>query len=301
LTDPSANKPDSPASAGSKGDERGFGLVAIDIDGTLLRSDNRLSTETLSAVIAARRSGVHVVLTSARPPRGVRHIYEALGLTTVQINYNGALIIDPHAEKKVLFHQAIDLQVARDLVEYVKQQAPKVVINLEILDRWYTESSDPQKLPAEAAHNFKPDEIGPLEQFLIEPVTKLMLVGEKQEIEPLRRGMLERFPRQIAVARSRPYLVQVIHPDVDKGGAVQRVAGHYGVPQKKVLAIGDESNDVGMLKWAGLGVAVDNAVLPARFAADVVVPSNDQDGVAAAIRRYVVDGDPPPAVSGRSK
>lgn len=261
-------------------------LVAIDIDGTLLRTDKRLSTRCARAIQKASDAGVRVVLASARPPRTLREIYGHLGLDTLTINYNGALIHD-HRRRKHVYHQPLDVDLARKVVKAARKIDPSTVVSVEILDKWYTDHVD-ETLPTETSVRFMPDFVGPLEAFLRVPVTKLMLLAPPQRMTAIATEVRSRFVGRVAVAVSDPHLLQVVHPKVDKGHALAMIAEQYGVKQEEAMAIGDAPNDVGMLKWAGLGVAVQNAWDKAREAADVVVPSNDEDGVAHAIERFVL-------------
>ena len=264
----------------------GFDLVALDIDGTLLRSDKRLAVKTCDAVKAAMRRGVKVVLASARPPRSVKEIYKHLALNTLQINYNGALIHDPVAGKHV-YHQPLDAGLATRIVKIARKLDPKVVVSVEILDKWYTDHTD-DTLPTETSKAFTPDFIGPLEAFLHVNPTKLMLLAPRPRLDPIIEAVQTKFAGQIGLAISDEHLLQVIHHRADKSVALAMVAQQYGVAWDRVMAIGDAPNDVGMLKWAGLGVAMGNAWGPVREAADVIVPDNDDDGVAHAIEHYVL-------------
>lgn len=273
------NKPLKPAHKAIK-------LVAIDIDGTLLRSDKRLSKRVVKTIHEATAKGVHVVLASARPPRSMREIYELLKLSTYQVNYNGALIHDP-VTRRHIHHQPIAGALAAKIVKAARKVEPTVVVSVEILDKWYTDHVD-DTLPTETSKSFMPDYIGPLEAFLHVPVTKLMLLARPRHIADIREAVVKKFANEIAIAVSDAHLLQVIHPKADKSHALAMVAKHYGVPSENVMAIGDAPNDVGMLKWAGLGVAVGNAWEETRAAADVVVPANDEDGVSHAIKSYVL-------------
>lgn len=264
----------------------GYDLVALDIDGTILRSDKRLAVKTCDAVKAAMRRGVRVVLASARPPRSVKEIYKHLALNTVQINYNGALIHDPVAGKHV-YHQPLDAALAMRIVKIARKLDPKVVVSVEILDKWYTDHID-ETLPTETSKAFTPDFIGPLEAFLHVNPTKLMLLAPRPRLDPIIEAVQTKFAGQIGLAISDEHLLQVIHHRADKSVALAMVAQQYGVAWDRVMAIGDAPNDVGMLKWAGLGVAMGNAWGPVREAADVIVPDNDDDGVAHAIEKYVL-------------
>jgi Cof subfamily protein (haloacid dehalogenase superfamily) len=261
-------------------------LVALDIDGTLLRTDKQLTRRTGQAIGAAAAAGVRVVLASARPPRSVRGIHEALGLDTVQINYNGALIHDP-VNARHLFHQPLDAAVARRVIAAARRVDRRCMVSIEILDRWYTDHFD-ESLPTETSLQFKPDFIGPLSAFLTVPVTKLMLLAPPERMARIRTAVERRFIPAVGLAVSDAHLLQICHRDTSKADALAHVAEHYGVRRQQVLAIGDAPNDVAMLRWAGLGVAVENAWPAARAAADRIVPENDADGVAHAIEQYVL-------------
>jgi len=263
-----------------------IGLVAIDVDGTLLRSDKSLTRVSAEAIAEATEAGVHVVIASARPPRSVREIYHALGLDTLAIHYNGALIHDLPRGKHV-YHQPIDVGLAKRIVKVARRVDRNVSVSAEILDKWYTDFVDPE-LPTETSKIFRPDMVGPLESFMYVPVTKLMLLAPPQRLQKVTDMIRRRFAGQVTVIVSDPHMIQIVHPEVDKAHALQRIAQQYGVMQCNVMAIGDAPNDVGMLRWAGLGVAMENAWPIVHTAADVIVPSNDDNGVAYAIRKYVL-------------
>lgn len=262
-------------------------LVAIDIDGTLLRADKRLSLKVVTAVKMAIRKGVKVVLATARPPRSVKEIYGILGLNTIQINYNGALVFDPH-KKSHLLHLQIDPDLALRVIRFARKKEPSMVVSMEDLDRSFTDRIDPN-LQTETDRYFPPAQIASLEEFLKKPITKLMLMARPELVQAVKPELEARFRDQVAFAASDPHLMQVMNKAADKSHALAWVAGHYGVSPDHVMAIGDAPNDSQMLAWAGLGVAVGNAWSHTKSHADVIVPSNDEDGVAYAINRYVLD------------
>lgn len=262
-------------------------MVAIDVDGTLLTDDKRVSVRNIEAVRAAVKSGVRVVLASARPPRSMRELYGYLGLDTLQVNYNGALIHDP-IRKRHVHHQPLSSTVARKVIRIARSLYPQIVVSVEILDKWYTDHVD-ESLPTETSRAFTPDFVGPLDAFLHVPVTKVMLLGQPKWMPEIRAAVLRKCRNQVGIAVSDAHLLQIVHPQVDKAIALARVAKGYDIPAERVMAIGDAPNDVGMIAWAGLGVAVENAWQETRNTADVIVPANDEDGVAFALKRYVLD------------
>lgn len=261
-------------------------MIALDLDGTLLRSDKSLSRRSRSAIAEAMKRGVRVVLASARPPRSVRDIYHQLGLDTLQINYNGALIHD-QPKRQHLYHRPLPASLARQIAVRARELDPAVSISVELLDRWYTDHVD-DNLPTETGKAFRPDFLGPLEVCLKRPVTKLMLLAPPQRLAPVRAAISVEFHGRIATTMSDDHLLQIIHPAVDKARALAKVARCYGVAPERVMAVGDAANDLGMLQWAGIGVAMGNAWPAVRRAADVTVPHNDADGVAFAIDHYVL-------------
>ena len=267
-------------------DAKQITLVAIDLDGTLLGTDKLVSKTSAEAIAATLAAGVHVVLASARPPRAVREIYHSLKLDSPQINYNGALIHDP-ATGDHIHHQPLDGSLAFRIATLARQIDPHVVVHAEVLDQWLTDRVD-ETLEIETSRTFEPDFIGPLDEFLNQPITKLMFLAPPSRLAGVRKAIQEHFKEDVNVAVSDPHLIQVIDRRVDKGHAVEMIASRLGVNREDVMAIGDAPNDVGMIRWAGLGIAVTNAWPEAIEAADTVVESNDDHGVASALQRYVL-------------
>jgi Cof subfamily protein (haloacid dehalogenase superfamily) len=260
-----------------------IGLVAVDLDGTLLTDKKQVARRTIRALASLPGRGVKVVIASARPPRSVRHVYELLGLDTWQINYNGALVWDP-ANLRVVHHSPLPAAVVWAIVEQARAAFPGVLVSCEILDKWYTDRAD-QTYTTETGRLFRPDLVAPLAAFLDQPVTKLMFLGPAAMMDALRLAFLAHFP-QVAVVRADPDLIQVTDAGVSKAAALRQVAAAYGVPMERVMAIGDALNDVEMLQSAGVAVAVENAHPAVKAVAHWVAPSNNRHGVHVALVRY---------------
>ena len=259
-------------------------LVAIDLDGTLLNDRKEVADQTVASLASAVERGVKVVIASARPPRSVRHVYQALGLDTWQINYNGALIWDELNQRPV-FHRPLKGSLVRKIVDLSRDMFDEVIVTCELLDKWYTDRDD-QSHTTETGRLFKPDLIAPLDEICGTHVTKLMLLGEPRVILRLEALLVEHFVDEVTIVRMQDDLIQIMDPRVSKAVALKKVASHYGVPMSQVLAIGDAPNDVGMLQLAGVAVAMDNAHPVVKEVADWVAPSNNDHGVHAALQRY---------------
>ncbi len=263
-------------------------MVAIDLDGTLLSSRKTITPLTHSVLREAVKAGIKVVLATARPPRSVRTYYEALKLDTPTVNYNGALIWD-EVKRKVVEHVPLDVAVARKVIAWGRKKYPELLVSVEILDKWYTDHySEVPEYMTETAKHFTPDFIGPLEAFMRVPITKLMFLGNPKWIAELDQSIPKKFGKLLTHTRSDPHLMQLMNPGISKARALDKVARGLGIAAEEVMALGDAPNDIHMLEWAGLAVAPENGWEEAKAAAHELMPSNDEDGVAVALRRFVL-------------
>lgn len=263
-------------------------LIALDLDGTLLNSEKQISQATASILRDAKCQGLDIVLATARPPRSVLPFYSLLGLETPMINYNGALVYQP-LETRVILHKPLESQTARKVVTLARQIVPDIAVSAEILDKWYTDRNDPRYL-TETAQTHQPDKIAPLEQFLSRPITKLLLLSEARNINAVRERLETALPYQVGLVQTEDYLLQVMNIRASKVQALRAVASELQVKRQQIMAIGDNANDVGMLQWAAIGVAMGNAPGSVQALADMVTDHNDAEGVAQAIHRVIVEG-----------
>lgn len=260
-------------------------LIAIDLDGTVLRDDKTISKRTLQAIQRAKTAGIPVIMVTARPPRSSKAIYEQLGLTTPSIHYNGAYVHD-FTTGEELFHQPLAAEIVRIIVEAAREVDPACELTLEIKDKWHTDHHD-GTLMTETAKHFPPDVIAPIESFLDMDVTKLMLLTPGEKIPALEEVVEKVAGDQVMMTRSDDHLLQISHPAVEKQAALKRYCDQQGIAAREVMAIGDAPNDCKMIAWAGLGLAVGNAWPQVKAVADEVLLRNDEDGPAIAIERVV--------------
>jgi len=266
------------------GNAFGIRMVAIDLDGTLLNDSKKISDQTADALRCLPGRGVKVVIASARPPRSVRGFHSILGLDTLTINYNGALIWD-ESNRRIMHHQPMEPQLVGRIIEQARAINDQVLVSCEVLDRWFTDRFD-QPYTTETGRLFRPDVIAPLSEFLNQPITKLLLLGEPTLIRQLQLELVPQYSPQAAIVRCDAELLQIMDHRASKANALRLVAGYYGISLPQVLAIGDAANDVDMLQAAGYEVAMDNAHPSVKAVAHWVAPSNNDHGVHAALRRY---------------
>lgn len=272
-------------------------LIALDLDGTLLNRDKQVSDTTLSVLTQARSiAHVHIVLASARPPRTVLPFHKQLGLETAMVNYNGALVLHP-LSNRVLLHRPIPARYAIRAVTLAKKIYPKGIISAEIMDRWYTdrfvEQYDDEKLMTETAKLCRPDHVGPVETWLNRPVTKLLILGKQERLREIAAILHAELSRELTVVQTEEHILQIIHVMASKSRALQTIIAELGITREEVMAVGDNANDSGMLKWAGVGVAMANAVPRALAAADYITENNNSNGVANAVRKIILENRSP--------
>src|SRR5215218_146377 len=116
-------------------------LVAVDLDGTLLNDWKQVTEQTAGALACLPMRDVKLVIASARPPRSVRHIYRSLGLDTLQINYNGALIWDEPGQRAI-FHRPLPGKLSRRIIEHARDMFDETIVAAEVMDKWYTDRND---------------------------------------------------------------------------------------------------------------------------------------------------------------
>jgi Cof subfamily protein (haloacid dehalogenase superfamily) len=263
-----------------------YGLVAIDIDGTLLRSDGSITVNLTRAVQKAQSMGVHVVLSSARTPDGVLAVHQALNLNTLQISFNGALICKGSA-LEILLHKAVDPSVALRIAQVARKFHPNIQIRADILDKWFTDKGAKPKPGGKG-----PTGVLPIEQMLAHPVSRLTFLTGGEPMNSLRNRIRQHFSDHVAIQPTDPRILQLVNRDAHKGKALEFVSQHYGIDRDRVMAIGDAPNDIAMINWAGCGVAMGNAWKEVHEIADVSVASNNNSGVTEALTDYVLSDDP---------
>ncbi len=267
-------------------------MVAIDLDGTLLNSDKEITQATADILRTAReQAGVKIVLATARPPRSVVPFYDLLDLDTPMVNYNGALVVDPTCGH-VLMHRPIPAKVCRGIINLARKTYPDVLVSAEVMDHWFTDRFDPA-YNTETGLLFPPDKVEPVENWADQSMTKLLLLGKPKRLGEACQAVHQAFPHQVNIVQTEDHLLQIMHATVSKAQALRVVAAEMQLRRNQVMAIGDNANDVGMLQWAGIAVAMENASPQALAVADHVADHHDADGAAHAVRQLIIEGLPP--------
>lgn len=265
-----------------------YKMIAIDMDGTLLKENKELSNRVQEVIYKLKEKGIRVVLATGRPILGIMPYVEKLDLLDENdfvVTYNGALVKGIKSNK-VLINKPLSLDAYKELYTVSKQLG----VNIHAL----TESSvlTPRNNPyteVESRINQIPTIEGSIED--IDPSTniiKVMFIDDPKKLDTIIPLIPEWVKEKYSIFRSSPIFLELLDNEVNKGAGVSLIAEHLGIKQQEVICIGDAENDVAMIKYAGLGVAMGNAIDEVKEVADYITLTNEEDGVAHVIEKYIL-------------
>ena len=254
-----------------------YKLCAIDLDETLLGTDHRVSERNQQAIRNAVAAGMRIVIASGRMHESTLAFAEQMELEGPIVSYNGALVKTVPAGDEWLHHR-VDADAARQVMEFCHQE--KLQLNFYHNGLIYSEH-DTEWLQLYTGRTGSPYTIEPglIERMAgIEP-TKLLIVNTEEFTNRLLPMFRQMFDGNLYVTKTTAEYLEFMPIAANKGSALQVVAEHYGIDPSECIAIGDSYNDIPMLQWAGLGLAVSNARESVKHVAHRIIGSNVEDGV----------------------
>ena len=266
-------------------------LVALDLDGTLIGDEMTIQQPVRRAIRRAREQGVIVTLATGRMFGATVEFARDLAIDAPLICYQGGLI-QAADDQMPRYRATMDPSVVREALHWRTHEVDSdwhVVLYadnaLYVAERRYPESFYRDLLGTNL--RWVDDLLPVLDHHSPE---KFLFIADQGEADRIETAMRERFGEQFEVVRSHAKLVEGNPLGVSKGDGLRRLAEHLGVDRARVMAVGDQGNDVPMIRWAGIGVAMGNGSPAAKAVADWVAPPFHEDGAAAAIERFVLDG-----------
>lgn len=266
-----------------------YKLIALDMDGTLLTPEGRISPRTQAAITAARARGVTVVLTSGRPLEGMTAYLAELGLTGQDdyvICYNGALV-QQVAEQRIIRSQLLTGSDASAIAHLASELGVNVhgfSVSRGLISPRVSPYTEHESRLIKMPINLVDFATLPAD----EQIMKVMMIDP----EPLLSRAIARLPAELyeryTVVRSSPYFLEFMNKRSNKGTGVAALAEHLGLTAAQVIAVGDAGNDRHMIEYAGLGVAMGNATDEIKALARHTTSRNDEDGVARVIEEFIL-------------
>ena len=262
-----------------------YRLLAIDLDGTLLTPQKLITPRTGDLLCQVARAGIAIVIATGQTSQVLRHECGALPLTAPQIIENGAIVVDIRSgtflhEKLIpgeLILPTLDILHSFGLHRaYHTYERVYVDKNTPRANKWYR----PPVPPA--------IEVEDVACLYPQRCIKVAGIGDAETLRDKRRELERIFTGKLYVTQSSYDIIEFLHPEVSKGNALKAIAADLGIAPREVVAIGDNHNDIGMIRFAGLGVAMGNAHDEVKAAADYVTLSNDEEGVAKVIEEFIL-------------
>lgn len=259
-------------------------LVATDLDGTLFDLSLQISPRVRRALAGAQAAGHAVTVATGRMYRATVPVAQELAVDQPLICYQGAMV---RQGERIISHHTLPLAIARETVRFASERG--IHLNVYIDDRLFVAEHTPE---AEYYRAYSPsvqiEPVGDLLAFLEREPTKVVLIMDEASSEGVLQQATERWGEVAQVVRSHPRFVELTEPSVSKGRALLELASALGIPRERTLAVGDNLNDVSMIEAAGIGVAMGNAMPALKERADWVAPTLADDGLAAAIERFIL-------------
>ncbi len=261
-----------------------YRLLAIDLDGTLLTPQHTISPRTLHTLQRAVAAGMKLVIATGRVPYIFHFLAEQLPLNAPQITGNGAIIVDAHG-KEFLHELLVPTQHIVPTLDalaslglqpcYYTHESLFVEQALYDIHNWYLANA-PVTIIDKVINTYP------------QPCIKLAAFGDARTLREKRRELEQHFAGQLYVTQTAREWLEFMHPAVSKAHALKDITQMLAIKPDEVLAFGDNHNDIEMLRFAGLGIAMGNAHDEVKTAADYVTLSNAEDGVAVAIEKFIL-------------
>ncbi len=274
-------------------------LVAIDMDGTLLTDNKIISANTKETLLKARKNGVNIVLTTGRPLDGLKNTLEFLEFERNPKDYyghiiqdhvicfNGALVTNLNTKQNIAditikgahLHELHKL--SKQLNTNIHAFSVKDGLIAQKISKYTQVEMDINHIPIKLLR------FGDISNE--EDIVKVMLIDEPEILDTAIAKLPAKLYDTYTIVRSTPYFLEFLNKEANKGTGLAKLAKHLNIVPGEIMAFGDAGNDMHMIEYAGLGVAMDNAISQLKQIAQFVAPSNNKDGVATTLQQFSID------------
>lgn len=260
-------------------------LIAIDLDGTLFDSKSEISRENKKAIAKCRENGIKSVITSAKPSLIVGKLAKMLNLDTPQISYSGALIIENYT--KIMFELKVPPEECKEIISLCREWGKGLTLGANDGLLYYDEKHPYLKIVTDTGDKIVKTKNVASEELISKTIMFSISAYENDGFEESIKSKIK--SKSIKIVRGSPTSFLIFNSKADKFLAVRKVMEMYDIKKDELMAIGDSNNDLEIVKFAGIGIAMGNSVEDLKKIADYIVPDNDSNGVAFAINNYVLN------------
>lgn len=263
-------------------------MLVLDMDDTLLTDDHKISDLNKKVLLEAQAKGVYVVLASGRPTSAMITYAKELELDlndSYMISFNGA-IISQVKDDLVLFEQKLTVEQIHALYDYSVKMKTHIITYLddEIISETDSEYIEIEKDITGMAHR----KVSSFKDYVDRPAVKCILLENPAYLKEVEKDLLAAMPH-LSVSMSKPFFLEAAQNGIDKAASLKKLADKLGIHQSEIIAVGNAGNDLTMIEYAGLGVWVDNVTPELRDKANLIVSSNNNDGVAEVVQKYILN------------
>lgn len=261
-------------------------LIAVDLDGTLLRDDLKISDKTKDIIRKVAAKGIYFVIATGRTYKATSQYNDDLKINHPMCSQNGAIVKEPNGD--ITYFKQISIELSRDFVRYSNDNG--YVCSVFYGDHEiYMNKEDSYTRGLHVRYNqAEPTVSNDLANNIMKPVTKLLITDfDSARITRINRDLLQRYGESLNVARSGKWYIDIMKKGVSKGEALKYLADKLNISNEHILAIGDSRNDLEMLKYAKIAVAMNNAEDIIKENADFITANNNDEGVYEAIDKFV--------------
>jgi Cof subfamily protein (haloacid dehalogenase superfamily) len=264
---------------------RTIAAVLADVDGTLVTRAKVLTPRAIQAVKELQDRGVLFAITSGRPPRGLTMLVEPLGMSVPMAAFNGGMLVLP--DMTPVDERTVSADVAPTVVEAMRSHGLYVWIYRGT--EWYVTDPHAPHADREARTCRFPPTVVPGYDGLLDRAVKIVGVSDDHDLVARCEAAVQKeFGSYVSAARSQPHYLDVTHPSANKGVVVERLSRYFKIPLAQIATIGDQPNDLLMFWLSGVSIAMGNASEEVQRQATHVTASNEEEGFAAAIERFIL-------------
>lgn len=277
-------------------------IIIMDVDGTLTNSKKIVTEKTKNALIKAQELGAILVLASGRPTSGLLDLARELKMNEhngILVSFNGSKVIDCETNE-VLFNETMSIEDGQAVLEHMKNFNVKPMIDKgdymyvnDVFNSDINYNGAPLNIIQYEARGgkFKLCEKDDLATFADYPLNKILTAGDPEYLQENYKEMMEPFKDTLSCMFTAAFYFEFTAKGIDKAKALDSVLIPMGYKKEEMIAFGDGHNDASMVKYAGIGVAMANAVDDLKVIADEVTLSNEEDGIAYTLSKYIKDID----------
>lgn len=259
-------------------------LIVLDLDGTLLTDEKIISKKTAQTLKKAEEQGHQIMIATGRPYRASAVYYKQLGLHTPIVNFNGAFVHHPNDKSWRTIHETISLPVVKDVVDAMQDFRFHNII-AEVMDDVYMQVHDEKMLDV-LTFGEPIITAGDIRNSLQVDPTSLLIHADSKNVDPIRRHLADVHAEVIDHRRwGAPFdVIEIVRHGLNKAVGISHVSKWLDIPQERIIAFGDEDNDLEMIDYAGTGVAMGNGIDRLKSIADEVTMTNNEDGIAEFLK-----------------